>query len=61
LKSRANALGAGWRDDFTVRLAAINGLLGVIVDAPEGPEQTAAFEIESDVIKALYIARNPDS
>ena len=26
--------------------ATINGLPGVIVDAPQGPVQTAAFEIE---------------
>jgi len=51
---------AWWRDDFTVRFATINGLPGIIVDAPEGPAQTAAFEIEHDVIRALYVVRNPD-
>ena len=50
----------GWREDFTLRLAAINGLPGVIVDGPEGPVQTAAFEIEDGVIRALYVVRNPD-
>jgi RNA polymerase sigma-70 factor (ECF subfamily) len=50
----------GWRDDFTLRLATINGLPGVIVDAPGGPVQTSAFEIEGGVITALYIVRNPD-
>ena len=50
----------GWRDDFTLRFATINGLPGVIVDAPEGPVQTAAFEIDGDVICALYVVRNPD-
>jgi RNA polymerase sigma-70 factor (ECF subfamily) len=49
-----------WRDDFTVRLATINGLPGVIVDRPEGPVQTAALEIEGDVVRALYVVRNPD-
>ena len=49
-----------WRDDFTTRFATINGLPGVIVEAPEGPVQTAAFEIEGDVIRALYVVRNPD-
>jgi len=34
--------------------------VGVIVDAPGGPVQTAAFEIEGDVIRALYVVRNPD-
>jgi RNA polymerase sigma-70 factor (ECF subfamily) len=51
---------AWWRDDFTVRFAVINGLPGVVVDAPEGTMQTTAFEIEGDVIQALYVVRNPD-
>jgi RNA polymerase sigma-70 factor (ECF subfamily) len=50
----------GWRDDFTLRFATINGLPGVIVDGPDGVVQTAAFEIEGDVIRALYVVRNPD-
>jgi RNA polymerase sigma-70 factor (ECF subfamily) len=52
--------GQWWRDDFTVRFATINGLPGVIVDAPDGPVQTTTFELEGDVIRALYIVRNPD-
>jgi RNA polymerase sigma-70 factor, ECF subfamily len=52
--------GAWWREDFRPRLATINGLPGVIVDSREGPVQTAAFEIEGDVIRALYVVRNPD-
>jgi RNA polymerase sigma-70 factor, ECF subfamily len=52
--------GAWWRDDFTLRFATINGLPGVIVDSPEGLVQTAAFEIEGDLIRALYVVRNPD-
>jgi RNA polymerase sigma-70 factor, ECF subfamily len=52
--------GAWWRKDFSLRFATINGLPGLIVDAPEGPVQTAAFEIEGDVIRALYVVRNPD-
>jgi RNA polymerase sigma-70 factor, ECF subfamily len=52
--------GAWWRDDFTLRFATINGLPGVIVDAPEGPVQTAAFEIDGNVIRALYVVRNSD-
>jgi RNA polymerase sigma-70 factor (ECF subfamily) len=51
---------AWWRDDFTVRFASVNGLPGVIVDAPEGVKQTTAFEIEGDVIRAIYVVRNPD-
>jgi RNA polymerase sigma-70 factor, ECF subfamily len=49
-----------WREDFTMRFAIVNGLPGVIVDAPEGPVQTAAIEIEGDVIRAMYVVRNPD-
>ena len=52
--------GQWWRPEFTVRLATINGLPGVIVDGPEGPVQTVAFEIDGDVIRALYAVRNPD-
>jgi RNA polymerase sigma-70 factor (ECF subfamily) len=51
---------AWWRDDFTVRFATINGLPGVIVDSPQGPVQTAAFEIDGDLIRALYVVRNLD-
>ena len=49
-----------WRENFRPRFGIINGLPGIIVDAPEGPVQTAAFEIEGDVIRALYVVRNPD-
>src|SRR5262245_22565064 len=52
--------GQWWREDFTTRFAVINGLPGVIVDAPEGPVQTAAFEFEGDLVRALYVVRNPD-
>jgi RNA polymerase sigma-70 factor (ECF subfamily) len=49
-----------WRADFRVRFAIINGLPGVVVEGPEGPVQTAAFEIEGDVVRALYVVRNPE-
>lgn len=52
--------GAWWRDDFRLRFATVNGLPGVIVEAPEGVVQTAAFEIEGGVIRAMYVVRNPD-
>jgi RNA polymerase sigma-70 factor (ECF subfamily) len=52
--------GAWWREDFRVRFAAINGLPGVIVEGPEGPVQTSAFEIEGDLVRALYVVRNSD-
>src|SRR5262249_41834138 len=47
-----------WQADFTMRFAVINGLPGVIVDSPGGPVQTAAIEIEGDVIRAMYVVRN---
>ena len=50
----------GWRDDFVLRFALINGLPGVIVDGPEGPVQTTAFEVEDGVVRAVYVVRNPD-
>jgi RNA polymerase sigma-70 factor (ECF subfamily) len=50
---------AWWREDFTTRFGMINGLPGVVVESPEGPVQTAAFEIEGGLVRALYIVRNP--
>jgi len=50
----------GWREEYTLRFAVINGLPGVIVDSPEGPVQTSAFEIEDGVVRALYVVRNLD-
>jgi RNA polymerase sigma-70 factor (ECF subfamily) len=51
---------AWWRDDFRPRFSMINGLPGIVVEAPEGAVQTAAFEIEDGVIRGLYVVRNPD-
>ena len=50
----------GWRDDFTLHFASVNGLPGVIINGPEGAVQTTAFEIEAGVVRALYVVRNPD-
>jgi RNA polymerase sigma-70 factor, ECF subfamily len=50
----------GWREDFTLRFTTINGLPGIVVNGSEGAVQTAAFEIEGDVIRALYVVRSPD-
>lgn len=50
----------GGAKDFVMRSAAINGLPGVTVDGSEKSAQTAAFEIEGDVIRALYVVPNPD-
>ena len=50
----------GWRDDYTLRYAPINDLPGVIIESPEGTVQTTAFDIDGDVIRAVYVVRNPD-
>ena len=50
----------GWTDDITVRFDTINGLPGLIMSGPNGLVQTNAFEIEGDVVKAIYVVRNPD-
>lgn len=50
----------GWRDDFTLRNATINGLQGVIIESPKGLVQTTAFDIEGGAIVAIYVVRNPD-
>lgn len=50
----------GWREGFTLRFAAINGLPGIIIEGPEGVVQTNTLEIENGVIRALYVVRNPD-
>ena len=52
--------GSLWREDARFRFATLNGLPAVIVEAPEGLVQTAAFEIEGGLIRALYVVHNPD-
>ena len=54
------AVRKGWRDDFTVRFATINDLPSIIVNGPEGPLQTSSFEFDGEVVRALYVVRNPD-
>ena len=56
----AGAVRKGWTDDLTVRFDTINGLPGLIVSGPSGLVQTNAFEFEGDVVKAIYVVRNPD-
>lgn len=41
-------------------MALVNGMPGVVVESPGGVVQTAVFEFDGDVIRALYIVRNPD-
>ena len=56
----AGAVRKGWTDDMTVHFDTINGLPGLIISGPNGLVQTNAFEIEGDVVKAIYVVRNPD-
>jgi RNA polymerase sigma-70 factor (ECF subfamily) len=56
----AGVVRKGWTDETTVRFGAINGLPGLILSGPSGLFQTGAFEIEGDVVKAIYVVRNPD-
>jgi RNA polymerase sigma-70 factor (ECF subfamily) len=56
----AGAVRKGWTDEMTVRFDTVNGLPGLIVNGPRGLVQTNAFEIEGNVVKAIYVVRNPD-
>ena len=56
----AGVVRKGWTDELTVRFDTINGSPGLIVSGPNGLVQTIAFEIEGDVVKAIYVVRNPD-
>ena len=56
----AGVVRKGWTDDMTLRFDTINGLPGLILNGPSGLVQTTAFDIEGQVVKAIYIVRNPD-
>ncbi len=56
----AGVVRKGWTDDTMIRFDLINGLPGLILSTQNGLVQTTAFEIEDDVVKAIYIVRNPD-
>lgn len=50
----------GWTDDVTLRFDVINGLPGLMLSDSHGLVQTTAFEIEDDIVTAIYVVRNPD-
>jgi RNA polymerase sigma-70 factor (ECF subfamily) len=56
----AGVVRKGWTDDMTLRFETINGLPGLMMSGASGLVQTNAFEIEGDVVKAIYVVRNPD-
>ncbi|MBE9604056.1 sigma-70 family RNA polymerase sigma factor [Acetobacteraceae bacterium H6797] len=47
-------------DELSYTPAWINGLPGYITHWPDGSLQTTALEIESGLIRAVYIVRNPE-
>jgi RNA polymerase sigma-70 factor, ECF subfamily len=56
----AGVVRKGWTDEMSVRFEVINGLPGLLVSGPHGVIQTNAFEFEGDMMKAIYIVRNPE-
>jgi RNA polymerase sigma-70 factor (ECF subfamily) len=56
----AGAVKKGWTSDLRVELGTINGLPGAIISGPQGVVQTTAVELEGDLVKAIYVVRNPD-
>lgn len=50
----------GLPEGSTIRLTAVNGLPGLIVSRPDGSVQTVAFEIEANLIHAIYTVGNPE-
>jgi RNA polymerase sigma-70 factor, ECF subfamily len=50
----------GLSGGVTTRPVTVNGLPGLIVEGADGLIQTVAFEIEGDVVRAIYVVRNPD-
>ena len=56
----AGVVRKGWTDEISVRFDTINGLPGLLMSGPRGLVQTTAFEIEGDVVTAIYVVRNPD-
>lgn len=49
------------RDGSTLlKIACINSLPGIITREADGKVQTTALDIEGDLIRAIYVVRNPD-
>ena len=56
----AGVVRKGWMNDMSVHFDVINGLPGLIMNGPQGLVQTSAFEFDGELIKAIYVVRNPD-
>ena len=51
---------AGTAAGTTLRLALVNGMPGFIAHTPDGSARSAAFEIDGDRIRAIYVVLNPE-
>jgi RNA polymerase sigma-70 factor (ECF subfamily) len=54
------AVRKGLPEGSIIRIAAINGLPGLIAYAPDGSVQTVAMDIVQDRIRAIYAVSNPE-
>jgi RNA polymerase sigma-70 factor (ECF subfamily) len=50
----------GWGEVTVARSAIVNGLPGMILEGRAGVIQTVALEIEDDLVRTIYVVRNPD-
>ena len=56
----AGVVRKGFTDDMSVRFEMVNGLPGLLIVGANGLVQTNAFEFDGDVVRAIYVVRNPD-
>jgi RNA polymerase sigma-70 factor (ECF subfamily) len=56
----AGVVRKGWIDEMSVRFDMINDLPGLMLNGPQGLVQTTAFEFDGDLVRAIYVVRNPD-
>ena len=56
----AGVVRKGWTDDMTARFDTINSLPGFTMSGPNGLLQTTAFEFDGELVRAIYVVRNPD-
>ena len=56
----AGAVSKGMPEGSAIRLAAVNGLPGLIIYLPDGSVRSAAFEIVNGRIRAIYAMNNPE-
>jgi len=54
------AVSKGIPNGSIIHIARINGLPGLIVHRPDGSVTSAAFEIERNLIRAIYAVNNPE-